>query len=199
MKTRSVRAFLRSPGFAVAAMFLAAGTSSGESVSPLVDDFSDAQNNSLGIQRQFVDDRSTGGSTTTDTSVSEGVLAVRGEISPPRGQPGWSSTVQLLDPQGQPRDLSEFEGVRLRLKITAGMISVSANSAEVTNFDYHAARVVAESDDEFHEVRIPFKSMQRAWSEQTPLNTSSISSLSIVAFGVQKGTYEFELDEIGFY
>lgn len=199
MKTHSVAEFLRSPGFVVAAMFLAAGSSFGGSVSRLVDDFSDARNNSLGIQRQFVDDRAAGGSTTTETSVADGVLAVRGEISPPRGQPGWSSAVQLLDPQGEPRDLSEFEGVRLRLKITAGMISVSANSPEVTNFDYHAARVVAESDDEFHEVHIPFKSMQRAWSEQTPLNTSSINSLSIVAFGVQKGAYEFELDEIGFY
>jgi len=199
MKTLNVPAFFRSPGFIVAAMFVAAGPTFGDALDPLVDDFSDAQNNSLGIQRQFIDDKSAGGSTTTETSVADGVLSVRGEISPARGQPGWSSSVLLLDPQGLPRDLSDFEGVRLRMKITAGMVSVSANSAEVTNFDYHAAMVVVKSDGEFHEVKIPFGSMKRAWSEQTPLNTSAIASLSIVAFGVQKGAYDFELDEVGFY
>jgi len=199
MKTLNVPAFFRSPGFIVAAMFIAAGPSQGEGLDPLLDDFSDAQNNSLGIQRQFVDDTSVGGNTTTETRVTDGVLNVRGEISPARGQPGWSSSVQLLDPQGLPRDLSGFDGVRLRMKITAGMVSVSANSTEVTNFDYHAAMVVVKTDGAFHEVKIPFESMKRAWSEQTPLNTSSIASLSIVAFGVQKGAYDFELDEVGFY
>ncbi len=199
MKMPRIPTSLRSPGFVVAAMFIAAGPTFGDALDSLVDDFSDAQNNSLGIQRQFIDDKSTGGSTTTETRVADGILAVRGEISPPRGQPGWSSSVLLLDPQGLPRDLSDFEGIRLRMKITAGMVSVSANSPEVTNFDYHAAMVTVQPDGEFHEVKIPFESMKRAWSEQTPLNTGSIASLSIVAFGVQKSAYDFELDEVGFY
>lgn len=199
MKMPRIPACLRSPGFIVAALFIAAGPTFGDALDPLVDDFSDAENNSLGIQRMFIDDKTAGGGTTTETRVADGVLSVRGEISPARGQPGWSSSVLLLDPQGLPRDLSNFEGIRLRLKITAGMISVSANSPEVTNFDYHAAMVTVKADGGFHEVKVPFDSMKRAWSEQTPLDTRSIASLSIVAFGVQKGAYDFELDEVGFY
>ena len=78
-------------------------------------------------------------------------------------------------------------------------IPLGTNSTDVTNFDYHAAQVNAKADGEFHEVKIPFKSMKRAWSEQTALNTKTIASLSIVAFDIQKAAYDFELDEVSFY
>ena len=131
--------------------------------------------------------------------VSDGVLSVSGEIAPPRGQPGWASSVLILDPEGVPQDASRYEGIRLRIRINRGMLSVSANSTDVTNFDYHAAPIAVKADGEFHDVKVPFKSMKRAWSEQTKLNTKTIQSLSIVAFDVQNGAYDFELDEVGFY
>jgi hypothetical protein len=165
----------------------------------LIDDFADEQNNSLGLPRLFMDDTSTGGGTTTVQSVSEGVLYVQGEIVPPRGQPGWASSIFLLNAQGLPQDVSTFEGIRLLIKVNEGNISISANSADVTNYDYHAAAVTTKADGEFHEVKIPFASMKRAWSEQTPLNTETIASLSIVAFGLQKTVFEFEVDEVSFY
>jgi len=178
---------------------LAAPCSLAETMSPIVDDFSDPENNSLGIPRQYVNDTVSGGGTSTEQSVSDGVLSVTGEIVPPRGQPGWSSAILILDPQGMPQDASAFEGIRLLVKVNKGNISVSANSTDVQNFDYHAAPVLAKSDGKFHEVKIPFASMKRGWSEQTPLNTKTISGLSIVAFGMQKGSYDFQLDEVGFY
>lgn len=181
------------------ALLAFSGSSFAATLSPLVDDFSDARNNSLGIPRQFVNDTTSGGSTTTEQSVSEGVLVVKGELVPARGQPGWASSVLLLDPQGLPQDASAFEGVRLLVKVEKGNISISANSTEVTNFDYHAAPVMATSDGKFHEVKIPFASMKRAWSEQTPLNPKTISSVSIVAFDLQKNVFEFEVDEVSFY
>lgn len=178
---------------------LAAPCSFAETMSPIVDDFSDPENNSLGIPRQYMNDTVSGGGTSTEQSVSDGVLSVTGEIVPPRGQPGWSSAILILDPQGMPQDASAFEGIRLLVKVNKGNISVSANSTDVQNFDYHAAPVLAKSDGKFHEVKIPFASMKRAWSEQTPLNTKTISGLSIVAFGMQKGSYDFQLDEVSFY
>lgn len=181
------------------ALLASSGVSFGGTLSPLLDDFTDAQNNSLGIPRLFMNATTAGGSTTTEQSVSEGILTVKGEIVPPRGQPGWASSVLLLDPNGLPQDASAFEGIRLLVKVEKGNISISANSAEVTNFDYHGAPVMARSDGKFHEVKIPFASMKRAWSEQTPLNPKTISSLSIVAFELQKGVFEFEVDEISFY
>jgi hypothetical protein len=169
------------------------------STNPKIDDFNDATNNSLGIARQFLNDTVVGGNTTTEINVVEGVIRLKGEIVPPRGQPGWASSVFLLDPQGKPLDASEFDGVRLLVKVNAGNISISANSIEVTNFDYHAAQVVVAADGKFHEIKIPFNSMKRAWSEQTPLNTKTISGLSIVAFALQKADFDFEIDEVSFY
>ncbi len=187
------------PGLALAALMASPNQGAAEGLASLVDDFSSPEVNSAGVARQFLSDSMAGGSTSMTPEVSDGILSVSGEIAPPRGQPGWASSVLILDPQGLPQDASQFEGVRLRIRINKGMLSVSVNSTDVTNFDYHAATIKAKADGEFHEVKIPFESMKRAWSEQTMLNTKTIQSLSIVAFDVQNGTYDFELDEVSFY
>jgi hypothetical protein len=174
-------------------------TSMGGSLSPVIDDFSDATNNNLGIARQYLNDTLAGGSTTTTQEVAQGIITAKGEIIPPRGQPGWASIVLPLDPHSLPQDASTFEGVRLLIKINGGNVSISANSTEITNFDYHAAPITVTADEKFHEIKIPFTSMKRAWSEQTPLNTRTLNSLSIVAFGLQKSAFDFALDEVSFY
>ena len=166
---------------------------------PAIDDFSDPDNNSLGIERQFVNDTVAGGQTKMEHGFEEGVFSAKGEISPPRGQPGWASTVLLLETQGLPQDASAYEGIRLLVRVNKGNLSISANSSEITNFDFHAALVARQSDGEFHEVMIPFTQMKRAWSEQTKLNTKTLTSLSIVAFDIQQGSFDFEIDEVSFY
>jgi hypothetical protein len=185
--------------FGIASLLAYSNISLASELAKVVDDFSDAQINSLGIPRQFMDDKMAGGKTQTDIKISEGKLHITGKIVPPRGQPGWASSVLLLNDKGLPQDASKFEGVRLLIKLDKGSISVSANSAEVTNYDYHAAMVAVKSDGKFHEVKIPFTSMKRAWSEQTKLNTATISGLSIVAFGMQPTHFDYELDEVSFY
>lgn len=174
-------------------------TSMGGSLSPVIDDFSDATNNNLGIARLYLNDTLAGGSTTTTQEVAQGIITAKGEIIPPRGQPGWASIVLPLDPHSLPQDASTFEGVRLLIKINGGNVSISANSTEITNFDYHAAPITVTADEKFHEIKIPFTAMKRAWSEQTPLNTRTLNSLSIVAFGLQKSAFDFALDEVSFY
>ena len=77
--------------------------------------------------------------------------------------------------------------------------SITANSTEVTNFDYHGALVTHRRGEDFQEVRIPFSSMKRTWSEQTPLNPATLASISIVAFDMQPGAFNYEIDEVGFY
>ncbi len=185
--------------FGIASLLAYSSYSFSGELSPVVDDFSDAKKNNLGITRQFLDDKVAGGKTQTKIEVSAGKLHIKGEIVPPRGQPGWASSVLLLNSEGLPQDASKFKGVRLLVKVDKGLISVSANSAEVTNFDYHASMVVVQSDGKFHEIKIPFTSMKRAWSEQTQLNTATINSLSIVAFGLQPTHFDYQIDEVGFY
>lgn len=199
MSTRNIKTFFLPKHLAIAALVIFSGTNIAGTLDSAVDDFSDEKNNSLGIPRQFLNDTLAGGSTTTEQKVSGGVLSVKGEIVPPRGQPGWASSILPLDPHGQAQDASTFEGIRLLVKINKGNLSISANSTEVTNFDYHAAPVMVRADGKFHEVKIPFTSMKRAWSQQTQLNTATINSLSIVAFSPQKDAFDFEVDDVSFY
>ena len=165
----------------------------------LIDDFSDPRVNSLGIERLFITDVQTGGQTSLNPRFEDGVFHATGQITPPRGQPGWASTALLLDAQGGAVDVSRFEGLRLRVRITQGSLSITANSTEVTNFDFHGALVTRQAGDDFHEVRIPFSSMKRAWSEQTPLDPATLASVTLVAFGMQPGAFAYEVDEVGFY
>lgn len=199
MKTISSLALIARKTFVAAVCATSLNSALAGALESTVDDFSDPETNSFGIARLFVDDKSAGGSTTAQHSVNGGILSASGEIQPPRGQPGWASTVLLLDPQGLPQDASAYEGVRLVVRVNKGNLSISANSSEITNFDYHAAQVTRQADGGFHEVRIPFTQMRRAWSEQIPLNTKTIASLSLVAFDIQKGAFDFEIDEISFY
>ncbi|MFC3093846.1 hypothetical protein DRW07_10230 [Alteromonas sediminis] len=164
-----------------------------------IDNFSDATNNNLGLARIFMNDSTTGGKTTTSSSVSNGIMTVTGKIAPARGQPGWASTVLLLDPAGQPKDASHYEGIKLVIKINKGNVNVSANSTKVSNYDYHVAPVVVTQYGEFQEVSIPFNSMKRAWSAQTELDTQTLSSISIVAWDMQANDFDFAIDQVSFY
>jgi hypothetical protein len=185
--------------FAVASLLTLSSSAFGTPLSSAIDDFNNVKDTNLGTPRVLITDTTAGGKTTTELTVSSGVMQVKGKIVPPRGQPGWSSLVLPLSPMNTPQDASKFDGIRLRVKVNNSNISISANSAEITNYDYHTAPVVVHSDGKFHEVKIPFESMKRIWSAQTKLNTQTLSSLSIVAFSPLKSTFDFEVDEVSFY
>lgn len=170
----------------------------GAAAPDLLDDFSDRANNSLGYPRLVLHDTTTGGNSNSTQSYGDGILTSTGTIVPPRGQPGWVSLGLLLTSDGSAADLSQYQGIRLKIKIKKGMLSVSANSTRITNFDFHAA-IVPAGGETFKEVRIPFSAMRRAWSEQTRLDTTTIASISLVAVGLQQDSFAFEIDEIGFY
>ena len=165
----------------------------------LVDDFSHSTDNNLNLPRQFMSDAIAGGKTQMQPKIAAGIMQVKGELLPPRGQPGWASSILPLSAEGTAQDASQFSGIKLLVKIGSGNLNISANSTEVTNFDYHAAPVVVAADGKFHEVKIPFNSMKRAWSEQTNLNAATLNSLSIVAFSLQPASFDFEVDEVSFY
>ena len=165
----------------------------------MIDDFTAPANTHFGQPRQYLNDSMAGGATQDTHSVKNGILQVTGTITPPRGQPGWSSTVLPLAALGQAKDVSECEGIKLRVRISQGNINLSANSLDITNFDFHASPVVVKTDGKFHEVKIPFKEMKRAWSAQTPLNTTNLTSLSIVAYSLQPAAFDYEIDAVSFY
>lgn len=163
----------------------------------LLDDFSDVRRH--GAERLLFNDQDLGSQSHATQTCADGVLTVVGELVPGRGVPAFVSVPLLLSADAQPQDASGYEGVRLRVKVNKGILSIQVAGAEITNFDYHTGGPVAGKRGEFQEVRIPFKDMKRAWSEQTPLNLKTITSVNLVAFGTARGAFAYEVDEIGFY
>lgn len=162
-----------------------------------IDDFSSATRH--GAARFVVDDRALGSHSHATLACKNGVLAVRGELAPGRGVPAFISVPLGLAADWRPVDASAWTGVRLRVKILKGVLTVQVASAGITNFDYHTSGPVAAGREAFQEVRVPFASMKRAWSEQTPLDLKAVTSVNLVAFGMTQDAFAYEVDEIGFY
>lgn len=165
----------------------------------LLDDYSDAKRNRNGVERLLVSDQAAGSKSSASQRCADGVLSMRGDLVPGRGVPAFISLVSFLSAGGKPGDLSGHQGVRLRVKVTRGILCVQVASAEITNFDYHTGAPIAGGRGEFQEVRVPFKDLKRGWSEQTALNLKSITSINLVSFGMARDTFAYEVDEIGFY
>ena len=165
----------------------------------LLDDYSDPTRNKNGVERLLIDDKAAGSKSQATQKCENGVLTVKGDLVPGRGVPAFISQVSLLSTNGTPKDLTGYQGVRLRVKVTKGILCVQVASTEITNYDYHTGAPIAGKRAEFQEVQIPFKEMKRAWSEQTALNLKSITSVNLVSFGLAKDAFAYEVDEIGFY
>ena len=172
----------------------------GQAAAPLLlDDYSDPTRNKNGVERLLVDDKKAGSTSQATQKCESGVLSVKGDLVPGRGVPAFISHVSLLSADGKPKDLTGYQGVRLRVKVTKGILCVQVASSEIDNFDYHTSAPIAGKRGEFQEVRIPFKEMKRGWSKQTVLNPKSITSVNLVSFGLSKDAFAYEMDEIGFY
>lgn len=184
---------------ALVAVLTLSGAAWGDALPTVVDTFDQSENNSLGLKRQLMTDSLAGGGSIAQQSVAKGIITVEGKIAPARGQLGWVSLVLPLDAQGAPQDGKAYTGVLLKVKVNTGNLSVSVNSSEVQNYDYHAAPVTVTNDGEFHQVKVPFDSLKRAWSEQTPLNAGTINGISVVAYAMQPENFSFSLDQIRFY
>ncbi len=181
----------------IAATALGATSVKAASAPALIDDFSTATRH--GAERLLFTDKDLGSQSQATQTCVNGVLNVEGELVPGRGVPAFISIPLPLAADMQPRDLSAYEGVRLRVKVKKGILTVQVASADIQNFDYHTSGPVAGKRGEFQEVRLPFKDMKRGWSEQTPLNLKTVTSVNLVAFGMAKDAFAYEVDEIGFY
>ena len=165
----------------------------------LIDDYSDPTRNKNGVERLLIDDKAAGSKSQATQKCENGVLAVKGDLVPGRGVPAFISQVSLFSADGKPKDLTGYQGVRLRVKVTKGILCVQVGSSEISNFDYHTGVPIPGKRGEFQEVRIPFKDMKRGWSKQTVLNPKSITSVNLVSFGLSRDAFAYEVDEIGFY
>lgn len=165
----------------------------------VLDDYSDPQRSKTGVERVFVTDAGVGGSSKAVPVCTNGVLAVKGELSPGRGMPAFVSQVCLLAAGGMPKDLSAYQGLRVRLRGVQGVLAVQVATTDVKNFDYHTSSPLAVKPGGFQDISIPFKDLKRAWSEPTALNLKSVTSINLVSFGTARGSFAYEIDELGLY
>lgn len=165
----------------------------------LLDDYSDPALNRKGVKRLLIDDKTAGSQSKATLKIENGLMSVKGELVPGRGVPAFISQVSLLTTNGSPVDLTGHQGVRLKVKVIRGILVVQVASSEITNFDFHSGAPLSGKAGEFQEIRVPFKEMKRAWSEQTALNLKAITSVNLVSFGMARDTFAYEVDEIGFY
>jgi hypothetical protein len=89
--------------------------------------------------------------------------------------------------------------VRLRVRVTKGILCVQVGSTEIQNYDYHTSAPITGKPGEFAEVRIPFKDLKRAWSEQTALNLKSITCVNLVSYALARDSFAYEVHELAFY
>jgi hypothetical protein len=165
----------------------------------LLDDYSDPKRNRNGAERLLIDDQSAGSQSRATVNCEDGVLSVHGELVPGRGVPAFISAVSLLSAEGEPKDMTYYEGVRARVKVIQGILCVQVATSTITNFDYHTSVPIAAKGGGFQELRIPFKEMKRAWSEQTVLDPRTVTSVNLVSFALSRDAFAYEVDEIGFY
>lgn len=194
---------LRIPFVPVVLLLLAtggpfAGTALAADTPALIDDCSNPTQTSRGTGRLVVDDKNVGSQSHATQRCENGVLLVQGELKPGRGTPAFISVPLLLTTDAKPVDVGAYSGVRLRVKIVQGPLSVQVSSADVDNFDYHTAPVAGKRG-EFVEVRVPFADMKRAWSAPTALNLKLVTSVNLVSFAMAPIAFAYEVDEIAFY
>lgn len=196
----SSKATSRTSATTLITAFFALGSIAAHAAAPLLlDDYSDSALNKNGVERLLIDDKTAGSKSQATQKCENGVLVVKGDLLPGRGVPAFISQVSLLSADGKAKDLTGYQGVRLRVKVTRGILCVQVSSSEIANFDYHTSAPITGKHGEFQEVRIPFKDMKRAWSEQIALNLKSITSVNLVSFSMAKDAFAYEVDEIGFY
>lgn len=165
---------------------------------PLLDDFSADALTNYGTPRIVINDASIGGTSSAQTVAQDGVLHVKGQLKPSRGQPAFVSLALLTAPDGSPVDLSAYQGIRLRVSVLKGTLSLQIASTEVQNFDYHSIALSRDGKG-LQEIRIPFQDLKRIWSQQTALNLATITSINLVASSLQPGSFAYAIDEVSFY
>jgi len=124
---------------------------------------------------------------------------MKGTLTPGRGSPRFISIPLILTADGSPQDVSQYEGIRILVKVSQGTLMIQVASSEIVNFDFHTSAPLTRQLSEFTEVRIPFADLKQIWTAQTPLNLQTITSINLVSAGMTPGTFAYEIDEIAFY
>lgn len=169
----------------------------------LIDDFADGDlEAAAGLAWLVVGDDVLGGEADAGLAVEEGgedrALIVDGRLGEPAGPPvSFVGAWTAIGGDGLPRDVSAYEGVRLRARATAGSFQVGLRRAgAVVNF-------VAPIDatEEWREIDVPFTDLRALrGGDPTPRwSAADVTWIGVTASGTAPAPVHLELDRIGFY
>ncbi|PAP77255.1 CIA30 family protein [Rubrivirga marina] len=165
---------------------------------PLVDDFaSDTLTSALGTAWRVVTDEALGGTSAAEVSVSGGVLRVEASLRPGSAGIGFVELVLPLDAAGAMRDVSGWDGVRLRLRALSGPLALKLQTADVGNVDYHA--VVLEPSATAQELTLPFSGFRQLWSEQVPWTGRRVLAVALSSGGMEAAEVAYEVEAVEWY
>jgi len=164
----------------------------------LVDSFaSDSLRSALGTTWRVYRDEAVGGASTADVRVSGGTLHVEAAIRPGPGGFGFVELALPLDAAEAPRDVSAFDGVRVRLRVLRGSLALKLRTAEVTNHDHPA--VLVGPSDAVQELTLPFAAFGPLWSPPVPWTGRRVLGIALSVGGAAAEEVAYEIEELAFY
>jgi hypothetical protein len=164
----------------------------------VLDDFSKADlASALGNTWDRNVDANFGGKSTLQHEYRDGTLRVWGRLQPSPGAPGLAGFSLDLDKNGALFDVTQFAGVRLRIKNIAGPLFLKIVTSGVANFDFH--QVMIQSSPEFQELELPFSQFRQLWSAPMAWTGKDVRGVALWVSGFQPADFEFVVDQIEFY
>jgi imidazolonepropionase-like amidohydrolase len=163
----------------------------------LIDDFSSADlRSSSGPTWSRDIDTAWGGSSTMTAESRGGTLHLRGKLVPKPGVPGLAGISLQFDSSSAPVDLSEYDGVKLRIK-SSGPVALKMLTSGVKNYDYHAAAIPASST--VRELTLPFSDFRQLWSAPIPWTGHDVTGIALWVSGMSPTDYDLTIDSIELY
>ncbi len=164
----------------------------------LVDDFaSGSLTSALGTAWRVVTDEALGGTSTAEASVSDGALHVEASLRPGPAGIGFVELVLPLDATGAPRDVSDWDGVRVRLRVQRGPLALKLQTEDVGNADHHA--VLLEPHEDVQELTLPFTGFRQLWSAPVPWTGRRVLAVALSSGGVDAAEVAYEVEAIAWY
>ena len=165
---------------------------------PGLDDFSAAGlASTIGEEWSLDIDTAWGGASTLRTEKQGGMLRVLGTMKAGKGMPGLAGISLQLDSLGTFYDVRGYEGIRLRIKVVKGTLTLKLLTAGVKNYDFHAVAIAKKPG--MQTLELPFATFRQLWSAQIPWSGMDMRGVALWVSGFGAEEYDFTIDSIELY
>lgn len=166
--------------------------------STTVDDFEDGDRRApSGLSWISISDDLIGGSSAAELRVtapgarSRHALRVSGDVA----EKGFAGAWLALDGRAQPADLTDFEGVRLRIR-GQGTLQLALRAGALPGFNYVAP---VDAGPDWRQVCVPFATLQAAREGGPAIDLRAVRWLGVSTRSGSAGRFDFEIDDVELY